>query len=72
MHSVKSAGATGLTLLGKGNSKELELEAADAATRDVWVSGGESEAGEGERSEIETDRACERMEIVLCQNDGAG
>lgn len=40
VHNVKSVGATGLALLGKGNSKELELEAADAATRDVWVSGG--------------------------------
>lgn len=38
MFNVKSVGATGLSLLGKGNSKELELEAADAATRDVWVS----------------------------------
>ncbi|CAB1117765.1 unnamed protein product [Ectocarpus sp. CCAP 1310/34] len=37
VQNVKSAGATGLVLLGKGNSKELELEAADAATRDVWV-----------------------------------
>lgn len=40
VHNVKSVGAMGLALLGKGNSKELELEAADAATRDVWVSGG--------------------------------
>eukprot|EP00903_Cladosiphon_okamuranus_P007244 g7030.t1 len=37
VHNVKSVGSTGLALLGKGNSKELELEAADAATRDVWV-----------------------------------
>lgn len=38
VHSVKSVGSTGLALLGKGNSKELELEAADPTTRDVWVS----------------------------------
>ncbi|CAM9418557.1 unnamed protein product [Scytosiphon promiscuus] len=37
LQNVKPTGATGLALLGKGNSKELELEAADAATRDVWV-----------------------------------
>lgn len=45
MHNVKSVGAMGLALLGKGNSKELELEAADAATRDVWVSGSRKEGG---------------------------
>lgn len=37
LQNVKPTGATGLALLGKGNSKELELEASDAATRDVWV-----------------------------------
>ncbi|CAM9985219.1 unnamed protein product [Pylaiella littoralis] len=37
LQNVKSTGSTGLALLGMGNSKELELEAADAATRDVWV-----------------------------------
>eukprot|EP00752_Nemacystus_decipiens_P001277 g1272.t1 len=37
VHNVKSVGSKGLALLGRGNSKELELEAADAATRDVWV-----------------------------------
>lgn len=46
MHNIKSVGSTGLALLGKGNSKELELEAADAATRDVWVSGTENEERE--------------------------
>lgn len=38
LDAVKPAGSTGLALLGKGQSKELELEAEDAATRDTWVS----------------------------------
>jgi len=38
LQTIKSVGPKGLALLGKGNSKELELEAADAATRDLWVS----------------------------------
>lgn len=38
VQTIKSVGSTGFALLGKGNSKELELEAADAATRDLWVS----------------------------------
>lgn len=38
MESVKPIGATGLVLMGKGQTKELELEAEDAAARDTWVS----------------------------------
>lgn len=34
---VKPTGGAGLALMGKRQSKELELEAEDAATRDTWV-----------------------------------
>lgn len=37
VESVKPIGGMGLMLMGKGQSKELELEAEDAATRDTWV-----------------------------------
>lgn len=35
--SVKATGAAGLVLMGKDQSKELELEAEDTSTRDSWV-----------------------------------
>lgn len=37
LEKVKPTGSAGLALMGKGHSKELELEAEDAATRDTWV-----------------------------------
>ena len=37
LQNVKPTGALGLSLLGKGNSKELELEAESVGVRDTWV-----------------------------------
>lgn len=45
LENVKPKGAMGLVFLGKGNSKELELDANSTATRDTWVSSLRLEEG---------------------------
>ncbi|CAM9233490.1 unnamed protein product [Sphacelaria rigidula] len=72
VEKVKPTGSAGLALMGKGHSKELELEAEDAATRDTWVTAltelvaRSKETGEIEEAEV-TERAEEQAESDALQ-----